>query len=134
MKLPPQKKILREDLKEAPSWVNGIIEPVNSFMESVYQTLNRNVTLTENVASFVKEITYQTPASYPADVENLEFINELKIRPIGVMLLQIYDKATYLPPTSAVYVPWIFDNGSIIIHPITGLEAGKIYLVRLVVF
>lgn len=66
MKLPAQRKILREDLKGAPEYVNGIIDPVNSFMESTYQALNKNLTLNENIASFVKEITYLVPfnASY----------------------------------------------------------------------
>ncbi len=39
MRLPSQKKILREDLKDAPAWVNGLIGPLNAFMESVYQAL-----------------------------------------------------------------------------------------------
>lgn len=134
MKLPTAKKILREDLKDAPDWVSGIITPVNSFMETVYQAMNKNMTLQENISSFVKEITYKTPSTYPT-MEVISFQNELKSKPIGVMLMQIYDKSTYSPVLNSVYIPWIVnDKGGIEIHPITGLAADKTYMVRLVIF
>lgn len=133
MKLPSQKRILREDLKDAPDWVNGIINPVNSFMESTYQALNKNITLQENVASFIKEITYRTPSTYPV-MEIVEFTNSLKTRAIGVQIMQVYDKATHIPAPGPVYIPWIEEAGAIKIYPITGLEADKTYFIRLVIF
>lgn len=134
IKLPTQKKILREDLKGAPDWINGVIDPTNTFMEKTYQALNKNITLTDNIASFVKELTYTTPAGYPT-MEPITFRNELKARPIGVMVMQVYDKATYIPAPGPVYIPWVLDNaGDIMVYPITGLQASKTYLVRLVVF
>lgn len=128
------KKIKREDLKDAPSWINGLIDPLNSFMETVYQTLNQNVTFQENIASFIKEITYKTPASYPSSVDNIQFQNELKTKAIGVIVVQVYERTTYTPALDAVYVPWIENNGSIVVSTITGLEADKTYTIRLLVF
>ena len=135
MKLPTIKKILREDLKEAPSWVNGLIDPLNSFMETVYQALNKNITLSENVASFVTEFTYTTPSGYPIGQGTFSISNTLKTRPIGVLPLQVYDKITYVPAPGPVYIPWAYQNGNLIeISTITGLEASKTYTVRVVVF
>lgn len=134
MRLPTQKKILREDLKDAPAYVNGIIEPVNTFMEALYQALNKNITLSENIASFIKELIYVTPSTYPAGVEDVSFQNALRTRPIGVMVMQAYERTTYIPAVGPVYVPWIEDDGNIIISSITGLAASKTYLVRLVIF
>lgn len=134
MRLPPQRKILREDIKDPPPWIGAVIEPMNSFMEFVYQMLNRNITLTENIASFIREVTYKTPSTYPTGVEVSEFNNAIKARPIGVQILQIYEKDTYLPPPGPCYVPWVELNNVIKIYPITGLEADKTYLIRLVVF
>lgn len=132
MRLPTQKKILREDLKDAPGWITGVIDPINNFMEVVYQALNKNITYSENVAAFVKELTYTTPSTYPT-MDDVEFVSVLKTKATGLQLLQIIDKATYAPPAGPVYVPWVEDNGTIVISPITGLAASKTYVVRLLV-
>ena len=134
MRFSAVKKIKREDLKEAPPWINGLIDPLNSFMETVYQTLNSNVTLQENVASFLKEVTYTTPSTYPSGVADIEVMNELKTRAIGLMVMQVYDKTNYVPAPGPVYTPWVENNGQIVISTITGLEASKTYLIRLLVF
>lgn len=134
MKLPTQKRIMREDLKGAPEYINGIIDPVNTFMEKSYQAFNKNITFQDNIASFVKEITYKTDSTYPAAQAIITFKNELKVRPIGVQIMQAYDKATYVPAPGPVYIPWVLDNaGDIAIYTITGLEADKTYVIRLLV-
>jgi len=134
MKLPTSKKILREDIKDAPSWIGSLIDPINSFMETVYQALNRNITFTENISSFIKEITYTTMSTYPTGQSDLVFKNELKSRAIGVSVLQAYEKLTYEPAAGAVYAPWVEGNNGIIISTLTGLEASKTYIIRLVIF
>jgi len=131
VKLPSIRKILREDVKGAPDWVGGIIDPVNSFMEAVYQALNKNITRGENLSGFVKEIVYRTPSTYPSGVELVEFINQLRGRAIGVEVLQAFDRSTYVAAPGPVYVPWVENNGSIVVSTITGLEPSKTYIIRL---
>jgi len=134
MRLPTQKKILREDLKDAPPWVNALIEPINSFMESTYQALNKNITFSENISSFIKELVYTTPSTYPLSVPDVSFLNQLRVKPIGVQVIQAYERTSYVAAPGPVYIPWIEDNGSIIVSSITGLAASKSYLIRIVVF
>lgn len=133
MKLPSQKKILREDLRDAPPWITNVIDPVNSFMESVYQALNKNITVTENISSFIQELNYTTTSAYPTATP-IFFKNTLKSRAIGVLVLQAYDKTTYTPAPGPVYVPWVEVNTGIEVLSITGLEASKSYLIRLLIF
>lgn len=133
MKLPTIKKIMREDLKSAPDWVGRLIDPVNSFMESVYTALNKNITLYDNISSFVKEVTYRTPATYPTGVDNVSFLNELRTRATGVVILQAFDNATYTP-VSIGNIAWIEDASGIVIYPVTGLQASKTYTFRFAVF
>lgn len=132
MKLPTLKKILFEDLKGAPDWIRPMIDVLNSFMETVYQALNRNITFSENVACYIKEITYKTPTAYPT-MDPVYFQNDLRTRATGIMVLQVYDKADYTAPPGPVYIPWIETNGRIAINSITGLQAEKTYIVRLLV-
>lgn len=130
MKLPPIKKIMREDLKDAPGWVTGIIDPFNSFAEAVYQTLNKNVD-SNNLASVIKEITYKTASTYPSNQEKTSFTNPLKTRMQGVKVIFAVDKSDYKPAPGPVYAPAVEVNGNIEISTITGLEAGKTYLIRI---
>jgi hypothetical protein len=134
MRLPSNKKLLREDFNQAPPWIDGLLVTLNSFMESVYTALNKNVTFGDNIASFVKELSYITPTTYPNGVSNVSFLNQLKVKAIGVSVLQVYETQTYLAPPGPVYAPWIESEGSITVSAITGLEASKTYLIRLVVF
>ncbi len=133
-KLPQQRKIVKEDIKEAPSWIDGVINPVNSFMESVYNSLNRNITLRDNVAAFVKEVVYRTPSTYPTGVETIKIQSELKSKAIGLQVLQAYDRNLYVAAPGPVYIPWVEEVDGISIGTITGLEASKVYVIRFCVF
>jgi hypothetical protein len=129
MKLPNQKRILKEDIQDAPEWIDQIIDPLNSFMQTVYQALNKNIN-DDNLTSQVKEITYITTAAYPTQ-EVIEFKSTLKVKATGLQILQIIEKGTYTPAAGPCYVPWVDNNGTIQISSITGLSASKTYIVRL---
>ena len=91
MRLPPLKKITKEQITDPPGWINSILVPVNSFMEYVYQALNKNITDSENISCQIKEITYITPSTYPV-VDIIQFTSELKTKATGVSVLQAYEK------------------------------------------
>jgi hypothetical protein len=132
MKLPNIYKILMEDIKDPPPWIGSLIDPINSFMEAVYQSLNSNITFTENIASNVKELTLRTSSAYPV-MENIEFMTGLKTRAIGCLVLQAYEKGTYAPAPGPYGVAWVENNGNIVISKVTGLEASKVYILRFLV-
>lgn len=133
MRLPSIKKILREDLgSDAPKWVDAIIAPVNSFMEAIYNMVNKNITYTENIASNVRELTVRTSSVYPV-MDKIEFTSDLRTKSIGVTILQAYEKLTYIAAAGPVYAAWVENNGTISISGITGLEASKVYIIRFLI-
>ncbi len=132
MKLPNVRRILKEDLgADVPSWTSGLIEPLNSFMEAVYQTLNKNVTFSENVASFIVELNITTDGA--GEFERVRFLNQIKVRPIGVVICQVYEKVTF-DPVAASAVAWNTDGTNLSVYEITGLGASTAYVVRLLIF
>lgn len=133
MRLPTAKKVLREDVKDAPGWIVPLIDTLNTFMETIYQAMNRNITFHENISCMLKELTYKTPSTYPTGVADMEFTSALKSKAIGLWPIQVIERTTYLPPPGPVWVPWVEDNGVIIVGTITGLEADKTYTVRLLI-
>ncbi len=127
MKLPIQKKILREDLKDAPEWVNNVIGPINNFMETIYQAMNKNIDET-NTQSQIREVTVVVPSTYPT-MEPIKFQNALKVRATGLTILQCIEKQSYTPVATG-NPAWVDDNGTITISAITGLTASKTYIIR----
>lgn len=131
MKLPALPRVLREDIDDAPAWVEKLIGPINTIAEAVYQGFNKSLTFDENLACFTKELVYKTPSTYPT-TETVTFTNDLKIKATGVQILQAVEKATYLG-VAATGIAWVENNGKILISTITGLQADKVYLIRLLI-
>ncbi len=132
MKLPNIKRVLREDLGAGvPSWVEGLIGPLNTFMEAVYQTLNKNVTFSENIASFIIELTIKTDGA--GAFAPMSFLNQIKIRPKNLIIGQVYVKDTFLPVATSG-IAWNTDGTNVTVYEIGGLGNLTTYVVRLVIF
>lgn len=131
-KLPSIKRVLREDVKEAPNWIERILLPMNTFFESVYQALNKNITFTENIACQVKDIKFTTSSTYSSgDFEPLKFVSTLRVKASGLILLQIFEDAgSYVPMTQGVHLDWVEINGTININHISGLDNSKTYYLK----
>jgi len=127
MKLPIQKKILREDLKDAPDYINGVLGPLNQFMEIMYQAMNKNIDET-NLQSQIREVTVVVPSTYPV-MDAIKFQSTLKVKGTGCTILQCINKTTYLPVATG-NPAWIDNNGVITITEITGLTASETYIIR----
>lgn len=134
-KLPTIKRILREDLPEAPPWIDKMLSPMNKFFEDVYNALNRNLSFVDNVTGQTKELTFETLAAYDgtaANWENLEFPRTLKRKPTGLLLMQIIqNEDNHTAIETAPYIDWLDENGTIKIYLITGLTASKSYTVKM---
>lgn len=134
-KLPPIKRILRENIKEAPAWIDRIIVPLNLFLESTYFALNKNITFRENINSEIREIEFTTKSDYTTaspkedGFDYLSFAHSLKSKPEGLTILQITEKSSssYQIITSPVSLDWTEINGQIRINYITGLKDSTTY-------
>ena len=134
-RLPLIKRILKEDLPEAPDWVTRLLYPLNLFFENVYNALDGNITFGENIESQSKQITFTTSSTYDgsqANFETISFPNELRRAPNGLILLQITQiEGTFTSITTAPFVNWLNVNNIINIYLITGLTASKSYRLKI---
>lgn len=136
MALPKLRKILKEDVKEAPKWIDKILEPVNSFMESVYGILNKNVTFTDNIACHLHTLEVSTFPEYETDKPNTfnpyRYNTTLRTRPRGLVLLAINEQSSnYSPIVSAIHINWYSDGNTIHIPFISGLKPSTDYTLTL---
>lgn len=138
--LPNQRRILREDLKDAPTWVDKLLFPINSFMESVYYALNRNITFNENIACQLRRVSFTTTSSYnssPQSADNfplIQFATSLRTVPMGVIPLQLFVNGDVETPLLAPYnISWYHNNGTLFITYISGLDDSTTYTLQLLV-
>ena len=123
MKIQQTYKIRREDVPEAPEWLNKIIDPINSFFEDINKLVNKNISNSDNINCEIKEFTLST-TDFPYDF-NTKLIPQLVT--IG-FIEQVADYHVAL--SAAITLDWTYQNGVITIENIIGLTAGK-YKIRL---
>lgn len=136
-KLPIYKRILRQDLPDLPDSIGGLIQPINSFMESVWNGLNKTLTFSDNFQSFQKSLEFTTGAAYTAGTwETLVFAipDSFKVRVSGVLVLQLLpqDMADVVN-VSGLYVAWQEVERTIQIPWIGGLDDSTTYNVSFLV-
>lgn len=124
--LPPIKRITKEDLKDAPSWITRLLYPLNQFLDSVYGALNRNLTFEENIRAQIT--TFTIVAGAAASNNTTSFALTLKRIPIGLFVVNKRKvSGNYAAIGAAVEVEWNYDGTAVQITSITGLTNGSTY-------
>lgn len=127
MKLPPQPRIRKEDIPNAPGWINKVLIPLNRFFENVYLVLNKRLTFTDNFTAEVKTITIrpdEIPYEFKTDVSNPKCV---------IVGKAVQDSGFHVDITSPVFVDWRLDKDLIVIENISNLTTGKIYNITLLI-
>lgn len=138
MSLPRLRKILREDLKDAPSWVDRLIDPINQFMETTYSILNKNISFANNIACQLKELDFTTSPIYdknvPSTFNPLKFQSTLRTKAFGMQTVKITEVGgNYTPIIEPIHINWYEYNGEINIPFITNLKPNTRYIINLII-
>jgi hypothetical protein len=134
--LPSVKRIVREDIKDAPEWIEGVIGPINTFMEEVYYALNADLTVGQNLRGALKSINFATRSTYntdPANFDVIKFINPMPVKPQVVCLGGIVNRDDFSIITNPITIDWDFYDGQIRIRYVAGLTANKRYELKLLI-
>lgn len=129
--LPPIKRLSKEDMKEAPSWIDRLLFPLNQFLDSVYRALNRNLDFVDNVKA--QKYSIQLTAGAAASNNTFKFQPTLNKAP-EFLVWRVYEKnVNYTAIGSAVWIDWYYDGDYIQISSITGLTNTNVYIINLLV-
>lgn len=134
-KLPQYRRILKEDLKGSPDWVDRLLTPINSVFESVFTALAGGLTFVENVRSTIRDVTFKTPSTYISDNEfnQINFASGLKVKATGLQILQIEESTGDKLVDAVMATGWLDNSGQIQVTFMTGLQDSKQYNVRFLV-
>lgn len=135
MRLPSFKRLVKNDFDEDDKpFVEKFSYFFNNGVEALYNVLNKNVSLKDNILGVVKDVTVTVDStgkptnstSFPLDISN-------KI--IGLNVLRVDNNTNASGyPTGGVFVSWTQDGKNIFINHITGLVANNSYNVRVIVY
>jgi len=138
--LPIIKKVLKEDLKTAPAWIDALLYPLNTFMEGVYYALDKQLTIGDNINSFFKTVSFTTKGTYRTATpltdgwEVLKITSKITGKPQAVLIGQIINVTDYKPITTNITCDWSYLNGQILINYMTGLVAANKYTITFLIF
>lgn len=133
--LPNVKQIRLEDLgAKVPEWVSNLLTPLNSFMESVYTILNKNISF-DNLNCKVFKYTFTTDSGYTGGTwSNITFQSGIIGKTTGVILLS----AVNMTNTSSVSllsksIEWTEQENNIVVKYIAGLANSTKYNITLLI-
>jgi len=134
MKLPNFRRIIASDYDQKyKDLVETLAVSINQGMDSVYDALNKKITLKNNVLCTTKDVVLQvdqTGKPIQAAGIKLDFTNKASVLFVG--------KAENLTNSTAyptgVFVSWTQASDFIQINNVSGLQVGASYRLRIVVF
>lgn len=136
MKLPNIKRIDKQNFPEQePDFIDKLGFTLNNDMETLFNVLNRNASLKDNIFCTVKDVQVladsdgipQNTASFQLDNSNM--------RVLGCQVLKaqnVKNSAIYV--TAAPFISFSQASNIISINHVTGLQAGQIYTLTIVAY
>lgn len=135
MKLPSFRRLITQDYpKEFQKLIDTLSVSLNNGIEVLYQALNNQITLRENIKSTVKDIILSVDANGVPTQQaafTLDVTGNIDLIMVGLAVNQTNSSAF---PTSGVFLSWSQNTNTIIINHVTGLQANQQYLLRVVAF
>ena len=125
-KPPIFRRIIREDLPDAPEWVDIFIYSLNQFFDTVRQAMSRNLTFADN--NDMQTQKFRLVAGATAADNTYDFALNMKKKVEGIILGKVEQVSTsYTPLTSVPWINWHQESTKLVIDSILGLTSGASY-------
>lgn len=136
MRLPSFKRLFSTDFpQDYRALVDLMSVSINSGFESLYEALNKKLTLKDNLACTEKTVDITVDASGFPKTKTVVTLDTTGLRVESVVVSRVLtstNSAVYL--TSAPFVSFTQENNTIIINHVTGLSSEISYKMRIIAF
>lgn len=95
--LPDSRRLNREDLQDAPAWVDPMLTVINAFMDSVYNIMNRNISLTQNLNIQIATINIETDSN--GDIKPIRLKTSIRGKVVGISTIRVISTDLTVSPT-----------------------------------
>lgn len=132
-KLPNQKRFLTEDFPSQKSWIGALLQSLNQFMESVVGSLDRGLTVADNMDAQMAQVTVTSTGS-GVITEPASFKVTTRSRPTQLLVGKV-EVVSGSAVTAAVFPTWEFvpASNTLKITSIAGLANSSKYKINLTV-
>jgi len=133
MSLPVFRRFAVQDIPNAPDWITQILSPLNIFCETTVSSLNKNLTIGQNVQGMKYTVSFSTGADYlTGTFSPIQFAYTSNGQPNCCILGSITRTDSTTPMLSAVsVVNWQLNinvnPAQVIISYIAGLDINARY-------
>lgn len=124
--LPDVRRLNREDFQNAPSWLEPMLNTLNSFMDSVYNIFNHNVSLTENLNIQISTLSVETDGN--GDILPVKIKSNVRGRINGILVIKTSPSSVQAP-----FVEYVQAENIITISKIAGLNTSTKYKIIILV-
>lgn len=132
MKMPSYRRILKTDFKaEFQAFVDQLSVSINYGFDSVYNALNRGLTVRDNFSATVKDVTVIVDSNGVPTSTTLMTL-DITSKVDGLLVTQALNLTNPTIYPNAVFVSFTQQAQTIVINKVTGLVAGSKYQIRLV--
>lgn len=129
--LPDVRRLNKEDFQDAPNWVDPMLNTLNQFMDSVYNLMNKNLSLTENFNIQIVNISVNTDGN--GDISPVKQKLSIRGKVQGVSVIRVIKESSDTTSIDAPYVEWVQSENILSILNIAGLNTSKKYKILLMV-
>lgn len=126
--LPDTRRLNREDFQEAPSWIDPMLTVINAFMDSVYNIMNRNISLTQNLNIQIVTINVETDTN--GDIKPVKLKTTVRGRVAGVSVIRVITTDT---SSISPFVSFSQNENILTISNIASLNSNQKYKIILLV-
>ncbi|HLD91095.1 MAG TPA: Ig-like domain-containing protein [Patescibacteria group bacterium] len=131
MKIDSPKRLNVEDFKDdEKELVEKIGICYNSFAESVYNALNKNLSISENLNQEIKTINNIKVDASGNPVFSISFKHNLALKSTGTQIIRVLGGAI----TSHPFITYTEENKIIKVSNITGLLANTTYTLTIIIY
>lgn len=127
--LPKISKFQAEDFgKEQRKWIGKLLQPLNSFMQSVVSSLDRNLSVNQNMQGQIKAVPFKGGGT-------VSFKYEPNQRPAVLLVGRVIDSTGATVSTGVTATDWTDDGaGNITVNAISNLTSGRSYTISFLIF
>lgn len=133
-RLPGYRRLYKQDFEQQYAGLIDSLSPtINTGVEALYNVLNRNVDLVNNIRCTVKEVVLTvdangfpiTSSGFAVDVKDSKIIGCMVIRADNIT-----NPATY--PISQPFITFTQNANNVVINNVSGLQANNSYRLQIV--